>query len=37
MTETVNVTIGEYMPLLKLSTLQYVSIYHDRNCQRYNR
>ena len=28
-TETINVTIGEYIPLLKLSTLQKVSIFHD--------
>jgi hypothetical protein len=27
--ETINVTIGEYIPLLKLPTLQYVCIYHD--------
>jgi hypothetical protein len=36
-TETINVTIDEYIPWLKLSTLQYVSIFHDWNCQRYNR
>jgi hypothetical protein len=35
-TETINVTIGEYIPWLKLSTLQKVSIYHYWNCQRYN-
>ena len=27
--ETINVIIGEYIPLLKLPTLQYVCIYHD--------
>ena len=35
MTEAVNVKIGEYIPGLKLSMLQWVSIYHDRPCQRY--
>ena len=36
-TETTNVTIGEYIPWLKLSTLQLVGIYHNWNCQDYNR
>ena len=36
MTDNVNVTIDEYVLWLKLSMLQYVSIYHDWNCQRYN-
>ena len=37
MTYTVSAKICECIPGLKLSTLQYVSIYHDQQSQRCNR